>query len=104
MRLFIICLAFSLIFINQSVSQSSLAGKVFDLDSQEPMAFAQVALMVPADSSLVTGSTTYIDGGFEIHTETQGPHLLRVSYVGFDDHWPAPQCHEQPGYGKFKRK
>ena len=86
-RLLFICIFLFFASNNQLVAQQVLTGKVYDRDSQEPLAFAQVALMSVADSSLISGSTTYIDGGFELRTDERGQRLVRVSYVGFDEHW-----------------
>ena len=58
-----------------------LTGKVLDENSQ-PIAYANVALLNPSDSTLLTGGVTNESGVFVIPSE-QTTVIARISYVGY---------------------
>jgi len=66
---------------------SSVFGTVKDNSTRQPLEFAQAALIKPADSSLVTGGISDLDGNFKVTAPAQGDYLLRVSFVGYNDFW-----------------
>ena len=56
-------------------------GTIIDTDGQ-PVAYANIALLSPHDSTLITGGVSNESGLFVIPCETQ-PVLARISYVGY---------------------
>jgi iron complex outermembrane recepter protein len=66
--------------------QTLITGTVTEESSAEPLEFTQVALLQPADSSLVAGAVSDTDGSFQISTPP-GPYLLRVTFVGYEELW-----------------
>ncbi|MFN3555244.1 MAG: TonB-dependent receptor domain-containing protein [Bacteroidales bacterium] len=80
-------LVFLLLFISSLFSQNILTGRVLDHSSRASMEFAQVALMAPPDSTLITGASTDERGRFHIETQRQGNLLLRVSFIGYQEKW-----------------
>ena len=58
-------------------------GVLQDSTNGEPVAYVNLALLDAADSSLVKGSITDINGAFELKGIPQGDYLLRVSAIGY---------------------
>jgi len=80
--LFIVILSFSL----ESTAQSQINGKILDtLDN--PVAFANVLLMSPKDSSLIVGCVSEENGSFEFDQLDRSDYLLSVSLIGYDPYW-----------------
>lgn len=69
---------------SQTTIKSEIFGKVYD-ESNEPVNFANVALMSLQDSSIVDGCTTENDGSFHLKTNFQGDLLLKISFIGYND-------------------
>jgi hypothetical protein len=59
----------------------SLQGKVLDIDTKEPIPFANVAIFSGGD--LLTGTTTDFDGKYAIRALTPGTFNVRASFVGY---------------------
>jgi iron complex outermembrane recepter protein len=79
---------FIFLFLSEKLSsQNTLTGKTQDQRTGNPLEFAQIAMMNPTDSSMVTGGTSDLDGRFEFETLRQGQFLLRVSFIGYEDMW-----------------
>ncbi len=75
-------LLFILLIITASVvAQTSLAGKVTDKDSGEPILFGNVVLY--KNGVLITGTETDIDGNYSFSNIDPGTYDLEVSYVGY---------------------
>lgn len=51
----------------------------------QPIIFATVILLQPADSSLITGTTSDLDGNFKIENIQPGKFIIKISYIGYDD-------------------
>jgi iron complex outermembrane receptor protein len=62
----------------------TIKGKVSDREKNEVMEFANVALLNPADSSLVTGGMTELDGTFSFPAEA-GSYILRAGFIGYEN-------------------
>ncbi|PRY89148.1 outer membrane beta-barrel family protein [Mongoliibacter ruber] len=62
----------------------NIKGKVLERGSENPMEFANVALLDPSDSSLVTGGMTELDGSFDFPAES-GDYILRVGFIGYEN-------------------
>lgn len=65
----------------------TIKGKVTDRESNQPMEFANIALLNIADSSLVTGGMSDLDGTFSFGTDQSGEFLLRVGFIGYDNYF-----------------
>ena len=59
-----------------------LSGTVLDADTQEPLAFASVAVLNPADSTLIDGAVTDNAGSFALETARTN-FLLRIDYLSY---------------------
>ncbi|TVQ90498.1 MAG: TonB-dependent receptor [Bacteroidetes bacterium] len=68
-------------------AQNTIIGIVKNAENNSPLEFSQIALMEKQDSTLVTGTTTDLDGRFRIETRRGGDFLLRVSFIGFEELW-----------------
>lgn len=78
-------IAFFMCFITQiSIAQQGLlSGSLMD-QKEESIPFATVAVMKLPDSTLVTGSTTEMDGTFNLKPPKNGTYVLRFSAIGFE--------------------
>ncbi|WP_291779551.1 TonB-dependent receptor [Cecembia sp.] len=65
----------------------TIKGNVSDRESNQPMEFANIALLTVGDSSLVTGGMSDLDGTFSFDTEQTGDFLLRVGFIGYDNYF-----------------
>ena len=86
-RILVFKIFFIFTFINNVNAQNVISGKVLDDDSNKPVEFAQLALMNPSDSSMVTGTLSDYNGNFQLETSVSGEYLIRVSFVGYNDQW-----------------
>ena len=59
-----------------------LRGKVMDGKREVGLEFANIALLSPTDSALLTGGMSDLDGNFEF-TTTAGDYILRVGFIGY---------------------
>ena len=59
-----------------------LTGSLND-QKEETIPFATVAMMKLPDSTIVTGTTTDMEGKFELNSPEKGSYLLRFSAIGF---------------------
>ena len=66
----------------QAMAQRNITGKVLESDSQEPVAQTTVRLL-KADSTLVTGSLTNLDGLFRVKAPSAGNFIVQITCVGF---------------------
>ncbi|MES2286067.1 MAG: outer membrane beta-barrel protein [Bacteroidota bacterium] len=62
----------------------TINGQLTD-QSNQPTVFANVILLQPSDSSLITGATSDLDGNFKIENVLPGKFILKISYIGYDD-------------------
>lgn len=69
--------------------EGSLSGSLQD-QKEETIPFATVAVMKLPDSTVVTGTTTEMDGRFEMNTPQKGEYLLRFSAIGFKSTFTEP--------------
>jgi len=61
-----------------------ISGQLTD-QSNQPVPFANIILLQPADSSLIAGATSDPDGNFKIENIQPGNFIIKISYLGFDD-------------------
>jgi outer membrane receptor protein involved in Fe transport len=62
----------------------SVSGELTDSISKQPLSYANVGLLKQTDSTFVKGTTTDIDGKFEIVGVKAGKYLLKISYMGYN--------------------
>lgn len=76
-------LLFSLFFVGISFSQkATVRGFVYDKENGEPIAYQKIRLL-QTDSSLVTGTTTDIDGFFSMAGIQQGAFIIKVENASY---------------------
>ncbi|MFD0977639.1 TonB-dependent receptor domain-containing protein [Salinimicrobium gaetbulicola] len=66
-----------------------LSGSLID-QKEETIPFATVAVMKLPDSTVVTGTTTEMDGSFIMEAPEKGEFLLRFSAIGFESTFTEP--------------
>jgi len=64
---------------------STIVGKIID-ENGEGIPYASVALLNVADSTIVTGTASDFDGGFELEAE-QGTYLMRITFLSYKEKW-----------------
>ena len=60
-----------------------ITGRVVAKDDGTPLEGATVSIRLPADSSLVTGTSTDSTGAFAINDVARGTYTVRIGFVGF---------------------
>jgi hypothetical protein len=70
-------------------NNSSLKGSLQD-EKGEAVSFANVAVLMASDSSLVSGAVTDLDGNFLINVKNEGDYILRLSAIGFANNFTEP--------------
>lgn len=86
LQLFVLALLTSSLYAQDN---GSLSGSLKDQE-QETIPFATVAVMKLPDSTVVTGTTTEMDGSFSMDSPSQGDYLLRFSAIGFKSTYTEP--------------
>ncbi|KEO73727.1 TonB-dependent receptor domain-containing protein [Anditalea andensis] len=78
-------ISFFLFFLSvDTVAQNvRLKGRVVDRDTGDPLEFANIALLSPRDSALVTGGTAELDGNFSF-TAVAGEYIVRAGFIGYE--------------------
>src|SRR5690554_879909 len=61
-------------------SQTEITGRVLEKESQKPLEFAEVILLIN-ESSIITGVVTDANGVFELNVE-KGEYTMQVTYTG----------------------
>lgn len=64
-------------------SQHTITGQVLD-ENREPLAYANVLLLNPLDSSLIKGVVTTVDGIYDMENITAGDYLLSFLMIGYE--------------------
>ncbi|WP_026950546.1 outer membrane beta-barrel family protein [Algoriphagus mannitolivorans] len=64
----------------------TLKGKVMDSNENRPLEFANIALLNPSDSSLVSGGMTDLDGTFNFNASS-GNYIFRVGFIGYEEYY-----------------
>ena len=80
---FALCL---LVTINSLAQEISISGKVSDASSGNPLEFATVTINDITSGELVSGAVCDLEGRFEIVGTFRGEYIVRISYVGFEEH------------------
>ncbi len=66
-----------------AAQQVSVTGQIKDSGTGDPLEFANVSLLQLEDSTVISGTTTGLEGRFDF-TVTEGVYLVRVSYIGYE--------------------
>ena len=82
LALTVLCVMFGFSAAAQGGQSGRLNGKLLDQE-KITIPFATVAVMKAPDSTIVTGSTTDIDGNFELKAPKPGEYYLRFSAIGY---------------------
>jgi hypothetical protein len=77
-------------------SQTSLTGMVMD-EAGKALPYATVALMKPADSTLVFFGITNDKGAFDIKKVSRGTYLVQVAFIGYQTFYQTLKMPEQAG-------
>ncbi|WP_020567987.1 outer membrane beta-barrel family protein [Neolewinella persica] len=79
---FILLFLSSSIFAQKGPTPGKVAGTLIDAETEEPIGFANVVVYTITDS-LVTGTTTDIDGSFSFDNLPLGDYRLEMSFLGY---------------------
>ncbi len=63
----------------------TVRGKVLDTSSKQGVPYANVLLLSVADSAQVTGVISDLEGNFELATSSEGDHILKIQYLGYNN-------------------
>ncbi|SNS02170.1 Outer membrane receptor for ferrienterochelin and colicins [Belliella buryatensis] len=74
--------------IQLQAQEFEIKGKVIEAESSDPLEFANIALLSPTDSALVTGGMSELDGTFSFVAQS-GEYLLRVGFIGYESRFRA---------------
>ena len=67
-----------------NAQNSSISGQVIDIQTNEPIDYASVAIFKVSDTSLVTGVITNQSGKFKIEDLDQGTYFIRTQFLGYE--------------------
>ncbi len=70
--------------ITDNVKLGSINGKVLDAETKKPIEYANVRLFSAADSSLINGTITSVDGVFSLKKIPVGEYYIEISFIGFE--------------------
>jgi hypothetical protein len=77
------------------IQAQSISGKIVD-DKQALIEFANIIVLNPADSSLITGTMSSESGTFLIENISPGQKLLKISYIGYLTQLIPVEIHTTP--------
>jgi hypothetical protein len=83
-------------------AQHRLSGTVRDQADGSPVAYATIALLAAADSSIITGVTTDTAGMFSLANVKGGDYIVQVSYVGYDRAYRNAGVPQQSNLGEIR--
>src|SRR5262245_6649395 len=63
--------------------QGLVKGRIYDAASQKPVAYANIMLFSPKDSTLITGTTSKDDGSFQIDRVPRGNYYANIQLIGY---------------------
>lgn len=83
-RLFQSIFFFTVLSVTSLTAQTfTMTGIIEDEQASEGIPMATVALIHADDSTLISGTTTDLDGGFELRNIEKGSYLVQVKYLGY---------------------
>ena len=63
-------------------AKGKIEGKVIDRAMESPLEFATVSVLSPADSTIITGEITDLDGNFSVEVPF-GSYVFKVEFIGY---------------------
>lgn len=81
----IVYIAFLLTPLSISGQQKTIRGLIFA--DNEPLPFANIALVDKADSAIICGTISDLEGNFEITIEKKGSYLISVKFIGYTPYY-----------------
>lgn len=63
----------------------TIKGTIINQATEEPLEFASVSVFNQADSSLITGTTTSIEGEFELGVKAEGTYYIVINFLSFEN-------------------
>ena len=63
-------------------AKGKIEGRVIDLNAGIQLEFATISVLSPADSTIVTGEVTDLDGKFSIEVP-YGSYLIKIEFIGY---------------------
>lgn len=78
---------FMLLFVNVSWAQNTpvtITGTIFDQNTQQPIEFATIMVLDKASKTTITGTTSGLNGTFELATKAQD-FFIEISFIGFNN-------------------
>ncbi|WP_081212473.1 outer membrane beta-barrel family protein [Salegentibacter sediminis] len=79
------------------LAQEGISGKLED-QKEETVPFATVSVIKLPDSTLVTGTTSDIDGNFNLKPSEEGEYVLKFSAIGYADNFSEELEVSGPGF------
>lgn len=79
---------------------STIIGKIVDVVN-EPIVGAQCVLLNHPDSTQITGTTTNVDGVFELKASKDKEYILHISFIGFETYTSNIALNESIDMGKI---
>ena len=73
---------------NQKNLKYELTGEIVDADNDRPLEYATVAVLNPADSSMIAGGITDAKGRFFLKSR-QGKVLVNVQFISYEQSFPG---------------
>jgi outer membrane receptor protein involved in Fe transport len=68
----------------QAQTKYNITGTVIDVETHEPLQYANVVLLNSIDSSLIYGAVTDADGNFRLEGSKFGKYFVKASFIGFE--------------------
>lgn len=85
-------------------STFKVVGSFCDSVSKEPLAYMNVAILYQEDSTFLKGTSTNLDGYFEIAEIPAGNYILRASYIGYQNRMIPFTVENNTALGTLKLK
>ena len=79
---------------------STIIGKIVD-EVNEPIVGAQCVLLNHPDSTQITGTTTNVDGVFDLKASKDKEYILHISFIGFETYTSNITLNESIDMGKI---
>jgi hypothetical protein len=87
MKRFTCIFFFSIFIFSNCISQNSISGKLIGAEDKSPLIGATIILLNFPDSTINKGTTADIEGSFLIDNISNGNYILKVSFIGYTDHF-----------------
>lgn len=73
----------------------TIRGQIFD-PSNQTIIGANVVVLQPTDSSMITGTTSDVNGKFKVEVPKPGKVLIKISFIGFQEIYIAKELTNKP--------